>query len=80
MLKDYNVRSNLRVLKVTEVNKYKRDLIDRHELLPFLKGAANEVRYRAYNDDRRELQSYWAGQADGLEKLADEIQSLLKEA
>ena len=79
MLKDYNVRSNLRVLKVTEVNKYERDLIDRHELVPFLRGAAREVRYRASND-RRELQSYWAGQADGLEKLADEIQSLLKEA
>tara|TARA_R100000458_G_C8273001_1_gene247818 strand:+ start:118 stop:339 length:222 start_codon:yes stop_codon:yes gene_type:complete len=71
MLKDYNVRSNLRV--------YEHDLIPRHELVPFLKGAAREVRYRASND-RRELQSYWAGQADGLEKLADEIQSLLKEA
>tara|TARA_R100001463_G_scaffold29630_11_gene67397 strand:- start:670 stop:891 length:222 start_codon:yes stop_codon:yes gene_type:complete len=70
-LKSYNVRSNLSV--------HEHGLIKRDQLVPFLIGAANEVRYRTGLDPNKEMVSYWMGQADGLEQLAAEINSLIQE-
>ena len=70
-LKSYNIHSNLSV--------YEHGLIKRDQLVPFLIGASNEVRYQASLDDNPELQEYWKGQADGIENLAIQINQLAKE-
>tara|TARA_Y100000593_G_C4093576_1_gene229707 strand:- start:235 stop:513 length:279 start_codon:yes stop_codon:yes gene_type:complete len=76
-LKNYNVYSNLSVIEHDQVSEGEK-LVRKGELYCFLIGASREVLYQAELDgeNRPELTDYWKGQADALERLADQINYL----